>query len=94
MEKRDDNIFLTLGSIPRSRNAICAINELAKLGNEDLDKLYDVMEERGFNFEKYGIKKFIPTPTSIIASANPANKDTWINNEKIDFNEIPFFHSS
>ena len=90
VEKRDDNIFLTLGSIPRSRDAICAINELAKLGNEDLDKLYDVMEERGFNFEKYGIKKFIPTPTSIIASANPANKDTWINNEKIDFNELPF----
>ena len=55
------------------------------MGNEDLDKLYDVMEERGFNFEKYGIKKFIPTPTSIIASANPANKDTWINNEKDRF---------
>ena len=81
---------MTLGSIPCSRDAICAINELAKLGNEDLDKLYDVMEERGFNFEKYGIKKFISTPTSIIASANPANKDTWINNEKIDFNELPF----
>ena len=90
VEKRDDNTFLTLGSIPCSRDAICAINELAKLGNEDLDKLYDVMEERGFHFEKYGIKKFIPTPTSIIASANPANKDTWINNEKIDFNEFPF----
>ncbi len=48
------------------------------------------MEERGFHFEKYGIKKFIQTPTSIIASANPANKDSWINNEKIDFNELPF----
>ena len=52
------------------------------------------MEERGFHFEKYGIKKFIPTPTAIIASANPANKDTWINNEKIDFNELPFLASS
>ena len=90
VEKRDDNTFLTLGSIPRSRNAICAINELAKLNPEDLDKLYDVMEERGFHFEKYGIKKFIQTPTSIIASANPANKDSWINNEKVDFNELPF----
>ena len=43
-----------------------------------------------FHFEKLGIKKFIPTPTSIIASANPANKDSWINNEKIDLNEFPF----
>ena len=60
------------------------------MGNEDLDKLYDVMEERGFDFEKFGIKKFIQTPTAIIASANPANKDSWINNEKIDFNELPF----
>ena len=48
------------------------------------------MEERGFHSEKYGIKKFIPTPTSIIASANPANKDSRINNEKIDLNEFPF----
>jgi DNA replicative helicase MCM subunit Mcm2 (Cdc46/Mcm family) len=90
VEKTDSNTILRLGSIPRSRDAICAINELAKLGDEDLDKLYDVMEERGFPFEKYGIKKFIPTPTAIIASANPANKDTWINSEKIDFNELPF----
>ena len=90
VEKTDSNTILRLGSIPRSRDAICAINELAKLNNEDLDKLYDVMEERGFHFEKYGIKKFIPTPTAIIASANPANKDTWINSEKIDFNELPF----
>ena len=51
-------------------------------------------KNEGFNFEKYGIKKFIPTPTSIIASANPANKDSWINNEKIDFNELPFLSSS
>jgi replicative DNA helicase Mcm len=90
VEKRDDNVFLTLGSIPRSRDAICAINELAKLSNEDLDKLYDVMEEREINFEKYGLKKSIPTPTSIIASANPANKNSWINDEKVDFNELPF----
>jgi replicative DNA helicase Mcm len=90
VEKTDSNTILRLGSIPRSRDAICAINELAKLGREDLDKLYDVMEERGFDFEKYGIKKFIQTPTAIIASANPANKDSWINNEKIDFNELPF----
>lgn len=90
IDKTDDNTFLRLGSIPRSRDAICGINELAKLGNEDLDKLYDVMEEREFPFDKFGIHANIQTPTAIIASANPANKDSWINNEKIDFNELPF----
>ena len=55
-----------------------------------MDKLYDVMEEERFNFEKYGIKANIKTPTAIIASANPANSDSWISNEKIDFNELPF----
>ena len=90
VEKTENSTILRLGSIPRSRNAICAINELAKLSGEDLDKLYDVMEERGFPYEKLGIKKFIPTPTSIIASANPSNTDTWLNNEKIDWNELPF----
>jgi replicative DNA helicase Mcm len=90
VEKTDDNTFLRLGSIPRSRDAICGINELAKLSQEDLDKLYDVMEERELHFEKYGIKANIQTPTAIIASANPANKDSWINNEKVDFNELPF----
>jgi replicative DNA helicase Mcm len=91
IDKTDDNTFLRLGSIPRSRDAICGINELAKLSPEDLDKLYDVMEERHIPFEKFGIKADIPTPTAIIASANPANKDSWINNEKVDFNnELPF----
>ena len=90
VERRDDNTFLTLGSIPRSSDAICGINELSKLNNQDLDKLYDVMAGRRFDFEKFGIKANIKTPTAIIASANPANSDSWINNEKVDFNELPF----
>ena len=48
------------------------------------------MEEREFPFDKYGIHTNIQTPTAIIASANPANKDSWLNNEKVDFNELPF----
>ena len=60
------------------------------MGNEDLDKLYDVMAGRGFHFEKYGIKaNLFKTPTAIIATANPANSDSWISNEKIDWNELP-----
>lgn len=85
----DSNTLLRLGSIPRSRGAICGINELTKLSNQDLDKLYDIMEGRRFNFEKFGIKANIHAPTAIIASANPANNDSWINNEKVDFNELP-----
>ena len=85
----DSNTLLRLGSIPRSRDAICGINELTKLSNQDLDKLYDVMEGRRFDFEKFGIKANIHAPTAIIASANPANNDSWINNEKVDFNELP-----
>lgn len=90
IDKTDDNTFLRLGSIPKSRDAICAINELSKLSHDDLDKLYDVMEEREFPFDKYGIHTNIQTPTAIIASANPTNKDSWLNNEKVDFNELPF----
>ena len=85
----DSNTLLRLGSIPRSRGAICGINELTKLSNQDLDKLYDIMEGRRFDFEKFGIKANIHAPTAIIASANPANNDSWINNEKVDFNELP-----
>ena len=89
VEKTENNTFLRLGSIPRSYNAICGINELNKLPNQDLDKLYDVMAERKFDFEKHGIKANIKTPTAIISTANPENSDNWINNEKIDWNELP-----
>ena len=33
VEKTDSNTFLRLGSIPRSSDAICGINELSKLTN-------------------------------------------------------------
>ena len=89
VEKTDSNTFLRLGSIPRSKGAICGINELSKLHNEDLSKLYDVMSWRRFPFEKHGIKADIKTPTAIIATANPGNNDSWISNEKVDWNELP-----
>ena len=47
------------------------------------------MSGRRFPFEKYGIKADIKTPTAIIATANPGNSDSWISNEKVDWNEIP-----
>ena len=90
IDKTDDNTFLRLGLIPRSRGAFCAINELGRQHPEDQDKLLDVMQERWFPFDKYGIHADIMSPTTILASANPINKDRWINNDKIDFNEFPF----
>ena len=89
VEKTDSNTFLRLGSIPRSSDAICGINELSKLTNQDLEKLYDVMAGRMFDFEKHGIKANIKTPTAIIATANPADSDSWISNEKVNWNELP-----
>ena len=45
IEKIDDNTFLRLGLIPRSRGAFCAINEFGRQEPEDQDKLLDVMQE-------------------------------------------------
>lgn len=90
IDKTDDNTILRLGLIPRSRGAFCAINEFGRQPLEDQDKLLDVMQERWFPFDKYGIHANIPAPTTILASANPINKDRWIDNDKIDFNEFPF----
>jgi replicative DNA helicase Mcm len=89
VEKTENRTMIKLGSIPRSYDAVCGINELAKLTNFDLDKLYDVMSKRSFDFEKLGLKANIKTPTTIIATANPTNSDNWKNNEKVDFDEIP-----
>jgi DNA replicative helicase MCM subunit Mcm2 (Cdc46/Mcm family) len=89
VEKTENSTTLRVGSIVRSRNALCGINELAKMSNDDLAKLYDIMEERVFNFDKGGIKKDIHAPTAIIASSNPANSDSWKSNEKVDFDELP-----
>ena len=47
------------------------------------------MAGRRFDFEKHGIKANIKTPTAIIATANPADSDCWISNEKVNWNELP-----
>lgn len=90
IEKSDNGTTLILGLIPRSRGAFCAINELGRQAPEDQDKLYDVMQERQFPFDKHGIHADIPAPTTILASANPVNNDRWIDDDKIDFNQFPF----
>ena len=90
IDKTNDNTILRLGLVPRSRGAICAINEFGRQDPEDQDKMLDVMQERGFNFSKYGINIHIPAPTTILASANPKNNDKWIDDDKIDLSQFPF----
>jgi replicative DNA helicase Mcm len=90
IDKTNDNTILKLGLVPRSRGAFCAINEFGRQHLEDQDKMLDVMEERWFPFSKYGFNIDIPAPTAILASANPVNKDRWIDDDKIDLNQFPF----
>jgi DNA replicative helicase MCM subunit Mcm2 (Cdc46/Mcm family) len=90
IDKVNDNTILRLGIIPRSRGAICAINEFGRQNPEDQDKMLDVMQERGFNFSKYGMSTYIPAPTTILASANPINNDKWLDDDKIDLDQFPF----
>lgn len=89
IEKADDNMFLRLGAIPRARGAICGLNEIARMSMEDQTHLLDVMQEREFTINKHGIHARIGAPTAIIASANPINRSTWKDNDKVDLNEFP-----
>lgn len=88
VEKADDNMFLRLGAIPKARGAICGLNELARMSIEDQALLLDVMQEREFTINKHGIHARIQAPTTIIASANPINRSTWKDNDKVDLNEF------
>ena len=89
IEKADDNTFLRLGAIPRARGAICGLNEIARMSMEDQAHLLDVMQEREFTINKHGINAKIRAPTTIIGSANPVNRSTWKDNDKVDLNEFP-----
>ena len=89
IEKADDNTFLRLGAIPRSRDAFCGLNELGRMSIEDQVHLLDVMQERELTINKHGIHAKIRAPTAIIGSANPINRSTWKDNDKIDLNEFP-----
>ena len=87
--KEDENYVLRLGAIPLAKSAICAINEFGRTDFEDQAHFLDVMEEGEFTINKYGIHASIKSPTTIIGSANPINNSTWMDDDKIDLNEIP-----
>jgi DNA replicative helicase MCM subunit Mcm2 (Cdc46/Mcm family) len=88
IEKAEENTFLRLGAVPRARGAICGLNEIARMSYEDQAHLLDVMQEREFTINKHGINARIRSPTTIIGSANPVNRSTWKDNDKVDLNEF------
>ena len=47
------------------------------------------MQEEEFTKSAYGFTTKIPSPTTIIASANPASNSKWKDNDKIDLSEFP-----
>jgi replicative DNA helicase Mcm len=89
IDKTDENLFLRLGSIPQARGAISGLNEIGRMSLEDQGHILDVMQEEEFTKSAYGFTAKVPSPTTIIASANPANNSKWKDNDKIDLSEFP-----
>jgi len=70
-ERINEMATLVLGAIPLSSGALCAIDEINMFSLEDQGRLLDIMENGSFDFDKMGIRRRIPAPTTIIATANP-----------------------
>jgi len=87
VEKVNDNISLSLGAIPLSKGAICAIDEINMFPMEDQSRLLDVLEEGVINLDKMGRRYVIPAATTIIATANPIG-GKWNNNQVATKEEI------
>jgi DNA replicative helicase MCM subunit Mcm2 (Cdc46/Mcm family) len=85
----DEKLTVHLGPVPFAKNAICFVNEFDKLPPEDADSLLEVMEEGTINMNKFAKNLEIPSPTTIMASANPCNNE-WKDPDKISLEEIPF----
>jgi replicative DNA helicase Mcm len=62
VSKEDESHVLRLGPVPLAKDAICALNELGRMGLEDQGHLLDVMEEEDFTINKYGINAKILSP--------------------------------
>jgi replicative DNA helicase Mcm len=89
VSKEDETYVLRLGPIPLSKNALCAINEFGRTDFKDQEHFLDIMEEGIFTINKHGINATIKSPTTIIASANPINNSSWLEENVIDLNEVP-----
>lgn len=87
MDKDNDGLVLRLGAIPLSRGGICAVNEATAFTIEEQARLLDVAEEGIIPLNKHGTHMIIPSPTTIIATANPI-QSTWNDNQKVSNDEI------
>lgn len=87
VDKENDGIVLNLGAIPLSKGGICAINEITSFPLEDQSRLLDVLSEGKLPIDKHGRHYEIPSPTTIIATANPIQA-TWNNSQTISNDEI------
>jgi DNA replicative helicase MCM subunit Mcm2 (Cdc46/Mcm family) len=88
MDKDNDGLVLRLGAIPLSRGGICVVNEATAFSIEEQARLLDVAEEGIIPLNKHGTHMIIPSPTTIIATANPT-QSTWNDKQKVSNDEIP-----
>jgi len=70
-EKVNEIVSLRLGAIPLSAYGICAIDEINSWSMEDQGLLLEIIQNSYFDFDKMGIRRRIPAPTTIIATLNP-----------------------
>lgn len=86
-EKENETVSLKLGAIPLARKAICAIDEITAFQHEEQARLLDVLEEGIIDIDKHGRHWTIPSPTTIIATANPIGS-RWSSRGIISTDEI------
>jgi DNA replication licensing factor MCM4 len=88
MDKDNDGLVLRLGAIPLSRGGICVVNEATAFSIEEQARLLEFAEEGIIPLNKHGTHMIIPSPTTIIATANPT-QSTWNDKQKVSNDEIP-----
>ena len=59
------------------------------MSDEDKDNLLEVMEEGRIDGAKYAMPFKIPSPTTIMVSANPVD-NKWSSPDRIYLEDIPF----
>jgi len=86
---RGDGMYmLRYGPIPRTKGAICAVNEFGQLPSADHKHFLDCMDDDSFPVTKHGFDIMVEAYTTIIASANPIG-GRWDDPNRIDISRIP-----
>jgi DNA replicative helicase MCM subunit Mcm2 (Cdc46/Mcm family) len=80
----NENSFLRLGPISLSGGRICGLNEIGRMTPEDQNYLLDIMEEGEYTFNKKDISAKIESPTTIIASANLKDSNSFTGSRNLN----------